>query len=464
MMIKYDLVSTKNEAIIWIHELKAYGIRPGLKRMDWLMERLDNPEQKVKFIHVAGTNGKGSTISFISEVLIAAGYNVGSFTSPYLIEFTNRIRINRTDISDEDLVSCLNQLIPLIEELAATELGSPTEFEVVTALAILYYSKQLNLDLVLWETGLGGRLDSTNIIEPLLTIITNIGYDHLNILGTSLSEIAAEKAGIIKKGAPLISGVLNPEAFSVVAEMAEDKGVSFHQFILDFQVVNAVLTAQGAEFDFRWMSSNCNLDQGLLNFNEDYLELTGLQIQMVGEYQLNNVAVALMSIKVLEELFNFKISDESIRVGLYNTNWPGRFEQLASNPLIVVDGAHNPDGARALVDAVSLLDYNRLILVLGVLHDKPIAEILEIILPIADEVITTEPAVPRRARAQDLQQKINAIDSVKPVTALADLQEALLLGLARLETGDLLLVSGSLYLIADARRFLLKQLEGVCTN
>ncbi len=456
LTVKYNLVSTKDEALAWIHGLTAFGIRPGLKRMEWMLERLDNPQQKLRFIHVAGTNGKGSTISFMSEMLLAAGYKVGSFTSPYLIEFTNRITINRRDISDEDLVSCLNLLIPLAEELASTELGSPTEFELVTALAILYYSKQLDLDLVLWETGLGGRLDSTNVVEPLLTIITNIGYDHMNILGTSLSEIAAEKAGIIKNGAPLISGVLEAEAFGVIAERAKNKGVSFYQLDRDFQVVNANLTAKGANFNFRWIPGACA--------SKNYQELVGLEIQMVGAHQLNNAGVALMAILLLKEQFDFKISVEAIREGLLATNWAGRFEQLSSNPLIVIDGAHNPDGARALVEAVKLLDYNRLILVLGVLHDKPLAEFLEIILPVTDEVIATEPDVPRRELAHDLQHQISVIDPAKPVTALADWQEALLTGLTKSEAGDLLLVSGSLYLIADARKFILKQEEGVNAN
>ncbi len=450
--MKYNLVSTKEEAIAWIHGLTAFGIRPGLKRMEWILKRLDNPEQKVTFLHVAGTNGKGSTISFMSEILIAAGYNVGVFTSPYLIEFTNRIKINHTDINGEDLVSCLNVLLPLVEEISETELGSLTEFELVTALAILYYSKQADLDLVLWETGLGGRLDTTNVVKPLLTIITNIGYDHMNILGTSLTEIASEKAGIIKNGAPLISGVLDSEASSVIAEKAKTEAVRIYQLERDFEIINAKLTAQGAKFDFRWLVA------------DNYLELPGLEIQLVGKHQLSNVALALMAIILLNEQFAYKISAKAIKEGLSATKWPGRFEQLSTNPLVVIDGAHNPDGAKTVVETLKLLEYNRLILVLGLLQDKPLTEFLDIILPLADEVITTEPAVTRRARAQDLQDEISTRYPMKPVLALADLQEALVEGLARLETGDLLLVSGSLYLIADARRFLLKELEGVCKN
>ena len=454
-------VATQDEAVNWIHALETFGIKPGLKRIERLLTRLGNPERNLKFLHVAGTNGKGSTINFIAEILLAAGYNVGIFTSPYLIEFSDRIKLNRTNIPGDALVKCVNELIPHVNEMATEELGSPTEFEVVTALAILYYSKQESLDLVLWETGLGGRLDSTNVVTPLLSVITNIAYDHLNILGNTIEEIAAEKAGIIKQGVPVISGALNPAAQAVIATRASEQQAELYQLNQDFAVEPTSIGAFGSTFNFYRLFNACDtIDHK--DTHEPYVTLINLAVRMLGEHQLSNAALAIMATRLLVMQHAFHISEESIRIGLLNSYWLGRFEQLADKPLIIIDGAHNPDGARSLANTIKLIDYNRLILVLGILHDKPLAEFLEIMIPLTDEIITTEPQVPRRATAENIQQLISAIDPTKPVTAIADYEQALMYGLTRLDPGDLLLVTGSLYLIADARKYLIKKLESEC--
>lgn len=189
---------TYNEALNWIHSRLRLGIKPGLKRMEWMMEKLNHPERRLRTVHIGGTNGKGSTVTFLRSILQEAGYSVGTFTSPYFEQFNERISVNGTPVTDQEITELANVIFPLAEELEKTELGGPTEFEVITAMSIYYFSKINPVDIVIFEVGLGGRFDSTNIIYPLLSIITSIGLDHTNILGHSISEIAFEKAGIIK--------------------------------------------------------------------------------------------------------------------------------------------------------------------------------------------------------------------------------------------------------------------------
>lgn len=482
--LEFNRVETPDEAVAWIHALEAFGIKPGLKRMEALLERLGNPEHELKFLHVAGTNGKGSTINYLAEILMAAGYQVGVFTSPYLIEFSDRIKINRNNIPGADLVDCVNELIPHVQAMAAETppngLGSPTEFEVVTALAILYYSRQAALDLVLWETGLGGRLDSTNVVTPLLSLITNIGYDHLNILGSTIEEIAAEKAGIIKSGIPVITGTENPAARAVIEDRATELGAPLYLLGRDFIVEPTSVGAFGSTFNFRLINhtaantTNNNLDANTTPGHTDdsatnnsdnpdnSTNLANLGVRMLGAHQLTNAGLAVMAALELDANQGFQINEQAIQLGLLSAYWLGRFEEISSDPLVIIDGAHNPDGARTVAAALELVDYNKLILVLGALHDKPLADFLGIMIPLADEIITTEPQVPRRAAATDLKHTISTIDPAMPVTALADYQEALSEGLGRLGPGDLLLVTGSLYLIADARKYLIKILESEC--
>lgn len=215
------------EAVDWITGLIPFGIRPGLDRIEQLMERLDNPHRRLKFIHIAGTNGKGSTCAYLTSVLLRGGYDVGTFTSPYITKFTNRFQYNGIDIEEETLLRLANELKPHVDELAQTELGSPTMFEVSTALAILFYAKVTYPDYVVWETGLGGRLDVTNIVQPVVSVITNIGHDHMDKLGDTIAAVASEKAGIIKAGIPVISAVTQPEAIEVIKQAAEGKKARF---------------------------------------------------------------------------------------------------------------------------------------------------------------------------------------------------------------------------------------------
>ncbi len=435
----FNQVETKGQAIEWIHGLVVFGMKPGLERMEWMLDKLDHPEQKSKFLHVAGTNGKGSTVSYISQVLINAGYQVGIFTSPYLVEFTNRIQVNGEDISGEDLVNILNQIIPLVKELEDSKIGIPTEFEVVTTIALLYYATIKQPDIVLWETGLGGRLDSTNIVTPLLSIITNIGHDHMDILGNNIKDIAKEKAGIIKQNIPVISGVEDAEALSVIRELAELKNSELYQLNEQYNFRIHDMSQAGSKF----------------TFNSENLIIEDITIRMIGSHQINNAAISIMALQLLKDKYNFDIDLNVIYQGLEKTFWAGRFEIIALKPLIIIDGAHNLEGVQTIRQTLSLFKYNRLILVLGILKDKALKEYLEIITPLADQIIITEPGVPRKANAEDVRAIVYTIDANKKVITIKEWQQALTEGLKIIEEDDLLLVTGSLYLIAEARRFLL---------
>ncbi|GAF64090.1 folylpolyglutamate synthase [Bacillus sp. TS-2] len=221
------------EVIDWIHSLLSFGIKPGLKRMEWMLGTLGNPEKKSTFIHIAGTNGKGSTVSYLRNVLQSAGYSVGTFTSPYIECFEERISLNGHPISEEHLVQSAQLIRPLAEELAQTELGSPTEFEVITAIAFNYFA-EMKPDIVLMEVGLGGRLDSTNVLTPIASVITSIGHDHMHILGDTLEEIAFEKAGIIKLDIPVISGVKQKQAQEVIRKVSKQKNAALFQIEEDY--------------------------------------------------------------------------------------------------------------------------------------------------------------------------------------------------------------------------------------
>ena len=231
-------MNTYSESISWIHSQLKHGINLGLARMEWLLEKMGNPEKELKAIHVAGTNGKGSTVTFLRSILNEAGYEVGTFTSPYIETFNERISINGNPIADNDLIELVRVVKPLAEELEKGELGPPTEFEIITAMAMYYFANIRTVDFTILEVGLGGRFDSTNTIQPLMTIITNIGMDHIHILGDTIGKIAYEKAGIIKRKVPLFTGAKQDEALSVILEEAEKKQAETFQLGMDFSVEN----------------------------------------------------------------------------------------------------------------------------------------------------------------------------------------------------------------------------------
>ncbi|MGO4693320.1 folylpolyglutamate synthase/dihydrofolate synthase family protein [Paenibacillus sp. 2TAB26] len=430
------------EAVDWITGLIPFGIRPGLDRIEELMERLDNPHRRLKFIHIAGTNGKGSTCAYLTSVLLRGGYDVGTFTSPYITKFTNRFQYNGIDIEEETLLRLANELKPHVDELAQTELGSPTMFEVSTALAILFYAKVTYPDYVVWETGLGGRLDVTNIVQPVVSVITNIGHDHMDKLGDTIAAVASEKAGIIKAGIPVISAVTQPEAIEVIKQAAEGKKSTL--YLLGEQFHETAISVRENEQTFR--------------FDNLFRSIEPLTITLNGAHQRTNAAVAVMTLEILRQYNALVIEDDVLAEGLQKAAWPGRLEMVSDQPRILVDGAHNPEGAESLVDALkNTYKYDRLHLMMGMLENKNHQDVLQHILPIVDTLIVTEPDYRMKKDASALADLVREMRQQQPDQYAFELVvesnwQAALQKLQQL-TGetDLGVVTGTLYLIADVR-------------
>jgi dihydrofolate synthase/folylpolyglutamate synthase len=439
-------LSSYSEAVEWITGLIPFGIRPGLERIEALMDRLGNPHRRLKFIHVAGTNGKGSTCAFLTSALIEGGYDVGTFTSPYITKFTNRFQYNGIDIGEETLVDLANQLRPHVAAIAETELGSPTMFEVSTALAILFFAKVTYPDYVVWETGLGGRLDVTNIVYPVLSIITNIGHDHMDRLGDSLEAVAAEKAGIIKPGVPVVSAATQPEVIDVLRRAAEDRKSTF--YLLGEKFSEHAIDVREDEQSFRF--------EGLFR-HIDFLAIT-----LNGAHQRTNAATAVMGLEVLRQYGALVLDDEALREGLRKAAWPGRLEMASREPRILIDGAHNPEGAETLAGALkSTYSYKKLHVMMGMLENKNHRETIKHILPIVDTLILTEPDYRMRMEAQELAVIVREMRESMPEIPLAEIviekdwQQALNKLQQLTGNGDLGVVTGTLYLIADVRAALL---------
>lgn len=422
-----------NEALDYIHSTYRFGSKLGLENIRKLLELMGNPQEGLKFIHVAGTNGKGSTSTFISETLIQEGYNVGLFTSPYLEEFTERIRINRNNIPKDDLAGVTETVKAKVDIMLGMGMQHPTEFEIVTAIAMLYY-KLKEVDYVVLEVGLGGRLDSTNVIEnTLVSVITPIALDHTEYLGDSLEKIAYEKAGIIKNESLVVAHPQENEAMDMIKKVAADRNSKL--FIVPTQSIEIKKYDEyGIIFDVKVQGEN-------------YYDM---EIGLLGKHQVNNATVALMAIKILSEYHGISISETSIRNGFKKTKWPGRLEVLRRKPTLLIDGAHNIHGAEALRMAVEeTFKYDRLIAVIGVLGDKDVDGILNQIIPLCDEVIITKPNNPRAVSLEVLKEKIGALN--KDVQMFEDISKAVDKSLEISNENDLVLYCGSLYMIGDIR-------------
>jgi dihydrofolate synthase/folylpolyglutamate synthase len=432
------MFTTFQEAIDWIHGRLRLGIKPGLKRMEWMMDRLGNPEGKIKSVHIGGTNGKGSTLTFLRSILQSAGYNVGTFTSPYIELFNERISVNGVPISDKDILRLTNIILPLADELEETELGGPTEFEVVTAMSFYYFAEIHPVDIILYEVGLGGRFDSTNIISPLLSIITNIGLDHTNILGNTYEEIAFEKAGIIKPNTPVITAVKQLGALQVIEEQAEKMKAPLYRFNHEFSISSHKSLVRGETFSLETNAFK-SMDQ--------------LEISMMGAHQLENASLAVIAGQYLNKNSLVSIGDQDIRTGLKNAFWPGRFEVVSENPLVIIDGAHNDEGVSALADELSNRFNGRKIhIVFTALKDKALNNMIERLDEIADKITFTTFEYPRATPAIELYEMSHSINKVVE----EDWETCLLEELQTLPKDHVLVITGSLYFISIVKPFLLK--------
>ncbi|MFS0646753.1 bifunctional folylpolyglutamate synthase/dihydrofolate synthase [Siminovitchia sp. 179-K 8D1 HS] len=425
-------MNTYGEAMKWIHSRLKFGINLGLDCMEWMMERLGNPESRLKVIHVGGTNGKGSTVTFFRSILHEAGYEVGTFTSPYIEQFNERISVNGVPVSDGDIISLANTIKPLVEELELTGLGSPTEFEVITAMALYYFAELHPVDLVILEVGLGGRFDSTNIVHPLLTVITNIGMDHTRILGGTIEKIAYEKAGIIKAGVPVLTAVKQDQAIRVLIEEAKEKGAPIFQSGIDFSVEQYEPRPAGECFTF--IGKAMKLDQ--------------LELSLLGYHQTENASLAVAGLLYLKEANMISLKEQHIRTGLAKAYWPGRMETISNVPAVIVDGAHNPEGLQAFSATIKQrCKGKKVTVVFAALEDKDLGSMLPLLEGLGEDIYFTEFDFPRAASAARLKE----VSGIKGAKAETDWRLLLKKILRSMDTNEVLAVTGSLYFISQVK-------------
>ncbi|MGN7468431.1 bifunctional folylpolyglutamate synthase/dihydrofolate synthase [Brevibacillus sp. SAFN-007a] len=436
------------EALDWLHGLLRFGQRPGLERMQWALAQLDHPERRIPFIHVAGTNGKGSTCAFLTHMLMEAGYSVGTFTSPYLVDFRERIRYNGSMIEEADFLRLANEVKLVVERCEReTAYGSLTEFEVITLIAILYFSRVARPAVVVWETGLGGRLDSTNVVLPLVSVITNIGMDHTQVLGDTLEEIAREKAGIIKPGVPVVTGETRPEILAVFKERA----------------VETKSTVYSLQEHFFVEQLEEKLGQQRIRYHSIHRrEEATYRLTLNGIHQTTNAAVALMTIDVLRNYFSFLLEEEEISRGLQQTRWPGRLEVVSPRPLVILDGAHNQEGMEALANSLERLlpEEAGLHLLFSGLADKPLSAMAKALAPVKAKIKSlnvTSFDFPRAAEASVLREAFLQGGWAEETLETVPDWRAFLLSWMRekqsAKADDWLVVCGSLYFIAQVRAF-----------
>lgn len=431
------MITSYQDALDVIEGLSRFGSRLGLERIKTLLSELDNPQDKIPVIHIGGTNGKGSVSRMISSVLIRAGYKVGLYTSPHLHSVRERIQINNNLIDRESFVNVLNEVLPFIEDL--TERYSDfylTQFEILTAMAFLYFYRS-KVDVVVLEVGLGGRLDATNVVDnPLVSIITNVDWDHMDRLGNTLSLIGREKAGIIKRWVPVVTGA-NGEGLDVIIDTAKSLDAPIYILGRDFFVDWYVLSQVGTEIGFRSKKSQ----------KEFFSSLRGI-------YQVDNMAVSLMALEILRD--RLSISEENVIDGLRDAFWPGRIEIISKTPTILLDGAHNRGGAEKLSKSILLLFDLKPTLIVGMLKDKDAYGIISSMIPyVKDDIIVTAPKTNRALDPAILGRVVEELGG-RPII-VPDVKEAIRVGLD-LEK-EFICVMGSLYTVAEARESLLNNLE-----
>ncbi|OFP61040.1 folylpolyglutamate synthase/dihydrofolate synthase family protein [Streptococcus sp. HMSC078H12] len=410
------------ETLNFIHSFKGNGRRPQLERMRWLLKQAGDPQSHYPTVHIVGTNGKGSTTSYLQNILTKSGYQVGTFTSPYITRFNERISINGTEIPDKDLISLVAKAQVLLNDLEEhTDFDRPTEFELVTLLMFLYFDLK-QVDMAIIEAGIGGRLDSTNVLSPELVICTSIGFDHTETLGDSLLDIANHKAGVMRENTPILLGRVSTEVEHF-----------FNQKSHDLQAPLAII-----DREIQLLSK----DDQTIQISYDHWESPNLKLPMLGQHQENNAGLAVTAAHLLAQTFP-KITDKSIQEGIEETHWPGRSEWIGNN--IYLDGAHNPQGIASLKQVLKDNFANRRVHILFAgLRRKPLADLLE---ELKDYDITVT--------SFDFFEALPLDDYPKDFKRVADYRD----WLAQAESAnsdDLFVVTGSLYFISAVRNYLIK--------
>lgn len=412
----------EQQAIDYIRSIENRGIVPGLERIRELCRRLGDPQNSLKFVHIAGTNGKGSVSAFIATALRCGGYRVGRYISPTIFQYRERIQVNDRCITKEALGRLTERVKRCCDDMTAEGLQQPTPFEVETALGFLYFAEK-RCDLVVMETGMGGLLDATNLVETtVLAVLTSISMDHMQFLGKTLEEIAAQKAGILKEGCAAVSAGQKDEAMSVIARRAEE--------------LNCRLSVVQQDKITRVM-------YGLERQKFSYGGYDGLEIGLAGQYQIENASLAVEALKALAEC-GFPVTEEKLRQGFAGTVWPGRFTVIGRKPYFIVDGAHNEEAAERLAESVRFYFTNkRIIYIMGVLKDKEYEKIIALTHSLADQIITvTTPDNPRALPAYELAKEAARVHP--SVTAVDSLEEAVEMSRLLAAKEDCIIAFGSL--------------------
>lgn len=426
---------TYEQALNYVDSFLQFGINPGLERIKLLLEMIGNPQKKLKFIHVAGTNGKGSICTFLSSILTLSGLKTGLFTSPFILDFRERFKIDGNMISKNDFVNIVEYIMPFVKKMPKNG-SNLTEFELITVIAFLWFAKK-ECDIVVLEVGLGGRLDATNVIDSaLVSVITSISYDHVNILGETIEKIAKEKAGIIKSNGTLVlyPKQNNKALFSIKSVAKELK--------------NKIIVP--------CLNELSNIKTNLSGTSFDYMEET-FEITLLGKHQVYNAITAISVINFLKNI-GFKISKEHVKKGLADAKIPARFEIISQNPLIILDGSHNMDGATTLANSIKLyLSQKRIIAIVGMLKDKEVSKVLSIVAPLVSDFIAVRP---ENYRAMDNLELCKLIKNLNKTCTVADnLADAANFAIKQLDENSAILVFGSLYLASQIRPILMSFCE-----
>ncbi|MFQ5902742.1 MAG: bifunctional folylpolyglutamate synthase/dihydrofolate synthase [Candidatus Binatia bacterium] len=420
-------MDTYSETLNYIFNLRGGEIDLRLHRVEQALSLFGHPERCYPVFHIAGTNGKGSTAAMLHRILSAEGYRVALYTSPHIVSFTERIRVGEEEISQEEVI----ELAEVVKGRSAGEGISLTFFEFVTVMALVYFARR-KVDVAVVEVGLGGRWDATNLVVPRVSIITTISKDHEIYLGSDLLSIAREKGGIIKRGVPVICGSLSPDVGALLGEMAEAKG-SASYFL-------------GRDFSFALK------EDGLFDYTGLERNLTDLSLALQGRYQRGNAALALGVLEVAAG--DFPVSEAAVRVGLETVFWPGRFEVVGRRPTVILDGAHNGEGVRALVGEVRDLQVTKKIkLLFAAMEDKDWPLMLGKLLGVAREVVLTRVPMERSADPKNIARTLGG---EVPLTVIEDPVQGLRFLLDRVGPDDVVLIAGSLYLLGQVRPWLLK--------
>jgi dihydrofolate synthase/folylpolyglutamate synthase len=410
-----------SNALEYLYGLEKFGIVFGLDNIRWILGTIGDPQDSLRTIHVGGTNGKGSVACMMARILKEAGYRVGRYTSPHLISFTERIAVNEKEIAEEEVAEITGFIRGRIEQKDGNHFF--TFFDLTTALAFEYF-RRYEVDVAVVEVGLGGRLDSTNVLEPLTSIITNVAYDHMNYLGDTITEIAREKAGIVKDRIPVVTGAQNA-GLKVIEETAKSH--------------RSPLYALNREFSFE------KLDEGLMSYHGLRTSLDSVPVNLAGDHQLSNAALAIAGLESIGTS-GLSVSDEAILKGLSAITWQGRLEVVHEKPTVLLDGAHNPHGTEVLVNYLrSRYGGRKTILVFGVMRDKEYGKMLDLLVPLSDTVILTRPDMERALPPQSMKALVP-----EPVVT-EDTRTALLRAKEVAGPGDLVVITGSFFTVGEAK-------------